>query len=300
MKALVLSGGTGAAEADAHTHAKTARPGANKAVLTTGPRITGRRGDHRGRGIIVATRGGDREAVVTGRSSALKDHLHPATVPWPSRTRSSSRASTRRRRFVMYLGTNSSSPASPDSSKSSGHSPRPRSSSPTWPDPRSSASPNSAPPARSSAGGEAGAPQERPRSGRCHPFTPAIHDACAPSAVLGARVEITHAIQQLIGRRRRGALHRHPRLLARTRATSSTCSRSKPDVLESMDRRIDGEVDDASETIGRVSSKRAHAHREVAHVRRRHGAERGEQLSSTVHLGRGECRHHRTVSWSSP
>jgi glucose-1-phosphate thymidylyltransferase len=87
-------------------------------------------------------------------------------------------------------------------------------------------------------------------------LTPAIHDAVrAISPSRRGELEITHALQHLIDT---GAAVRSTIVKGYWKDTGNVVDMLEVDrtVLENLERRIDGEVDDASETIGRVVVER--------------------------------------------
>lgn len=256
MKALVLSGGTGSRlRPITHTSAKQLVPVANKAVLFYGLESLADAGITEV-GIIVGDTAAEiEEAVGDGARFGLKITYIPQDRPLGlAHAVLIAREYLGDDDFVMYLGDNfivggitglveGFRSNKPDAQILLTH----------VPDPRSFGV------AELSESGKVIGLEEKPE----HPksdlalvgvylFTPAIHDAVrAIKPSWRGELEITHAIQQLIDD---GADVRSSVIHGYWKDTGNVVDMLEVNrtVLESMDRRIDGAVDDASETIGRV------------------------------------------------
>ncbi|WP_406119090.1 glucose-1-phosphate thymidylyltransferase [Streptomyces sp. NBC_00989] len=256
MKALVLSGGTGSRlRPITHTSAKQLVPVANKAVLFYGLESLADAGITEV-GIIVGDTAAEiEEAVGDGSKFGLQITYIPQDRPLGlAHAVLIAREYLGDDDFVMYLGDNfivggitglveGFQANKPDAQILLTH----------VPDPRSFGV------AELSESGQVIGLEEKPE----HPksdlalvgvylFTPAIHDAVrAIKPSWRGELEITHAIQQLIDD---GADVRSSVIHGYWKDTGNVVDMLEVNrtVLESMDRRIDGEVDDVSETIGRV------------------------------------------------
>ncbi|MET7682442.1 glucose-1-phosphate thymidylyltransferase [Streptomyces sp. NPDC005423] len=256
MKALVLSGGTGSRlRPITHTSAKQLVPVANKAVLFYGLESLADAGITEVGMIVGDTAAEIEEAVGDGSKFGLRITYIPQDRPLGlAHAVLIAREYLGDDDFVMYLGDNfivggitglveGFRESRPDAQILLTHVPDPRSFGVAELDPS----------------GQVVGLEEKPE----HPksdlalvgvylFTPAIHDAVRvikPS--WRGELEITHAIQQLIDD---GADVRSTVIHGYWKDTGNVVDMLEVNrtVLEGMDRRIDGTVDEASETIGRV------------------------------------------------
>ncbi|NEA66300.1 glucose-1-phosphate thymidylyltransferase [Streptomyces sp. SID12488] len=256
MKALVLSGGAGTRlRPITHTSAKQLVPVANKAVLFYGLESLADAGITEVGMIVGDTAAEIEEAVGDGSKFGLKVTYIPQEKPLGlAHAVLIARDFLGDEDFVMYLGDNFIIGGISDLvAEFRRLRPDAQILLTQVPDPRSFGV------AELDADGQVIGLEEKPE----HPksdlalvgvylFTPAIHDAVRAISPSGrGELEITHAIQYLIDAR---SDVRSTLIKGYWKDTGNVTDMLEVNrmVLEGLDRRIDGDVDDASETIGRV------------------------------------------------
>ncbi|MET9057849.1 MULTISPECIES: glucose-1-phosphate thymidylyltransferase [Streptomyces] len=256
MKALVLSGGAGTRlRPITHTSAKQLVPVANKAVLFYGLESIAAAGVTEVGVIVGDTADEIREAVGDGSRFGLDITYIPQERPLGlAHAVLIARDWLGDDDFVMYLGDNFIVGGITDLVDEFRRTrPDAQILLTRVPDPRAFGV------AELDAAGQVVGLEEKPRTPKSdlalvgvYLFTPAIHEAVrAVRPSFRGELEITHAIQHLIDQ---GADVRSTIIKGYWKDTGNVVDMLEVNrtVLESLDRRIDGRVDDASETVGRV------------------------------------------------